>query len=99
MQKLIKFRHGNHKGIFTYTVFENEFVTLSKIDTGKIEYIRKHGSIDLTKDMDSENYDMMQVDIIEDPAYVQKVYDYLIETGNAYFENGIEGLCVLKFYL
>ena len=40
----------------------------------------------------------MSADVIEDPDFVQQVYDYLIETDNAWFKDGIEGLCVLRFH-
>jgi len=95
--QLIKFRHANHKGIFHYVVFEGDFVALSEINTGKIDYIKAHGALDIAFD-ESEEYDIMAVDIIEDPLYVQKVYDYMIQTNNAYFTEGISNLCVLKFH-
>lgn len=96
--QLIKFRHENHKGIFHYTVFEGDFVALSELDTGKIEYIKEHKAIDITFDLQSTTYDVMGVDVIEDNEYVQKIYDYMQTTGNSYFNRGIEGLCVLKFH-
>jgi hypothetical protein len=96
--KLIKFRHGNNVGIFHYTVFEGDFVALSEIDTGKIAYIKEKGAIDLTFDMDSTTFDVMAVDVIEDPEYVKKVYDFMQKTENSYFNRGSEGLCVLKFH-
>jgi len=95
--QLIKFRHGNHKGIFHYVVFEGDFVALSEVNTRKIDYVKVHGALDIAFN-ESEDYDIMAVDIIENPDYVQKVYDYMIQTNNAYFNNGIEHLCVLKFH-
>jgi general stress protein 26 len=97
-EKLVKFRHENIKGIFHYDTFEGCFVVLSKIDSGKIDYIKEHGAIDITFDIEEENYDVMAAEIVEDKDYVQKVYDHFKETENAWFENGIEGLCVLKFH-
>jgi hypothetical protein len=96
--QLIKFRHDSHKGIFHYTVFEGEFVALSEIATKKIDYIKEHGAIDLTFDLHGTNYDIMAVDVIEDPEYVKRVYDYMQATENSYFNRGIEGLCVLRFH-
>ncbi|AIO18359.1 hypothetical protein KQ51_00473 [Candidatus Izimaplasma bacterium HR1] len=95
---LIKFRHDNCKGIFHYTVFEGAFVALSELDTGKVSYIKKHGTLDITFDQKSETYDIMNIDIVEDKEYVQKVYDYMTALSNSYFNDGIEGLCVLKFH-
>jgi len=97
-EQLIKFRHHNSKGIFHYTVYKGDFVALSEINTGKIDYIKSHGAIDLTFDIEKDIYDVMAVDVIEDKAYVQEVYDYMIATENAYFFDGIENLCVLKFH-
>ncbi len=95
---LVKFRHGNHKGIFHYVVFEGSFVSLSEVNTGKIDYIKEKKSLDITFDLKDENYDIMSVDVIEDMEYVQKVYDFMLQNDNTYFKNGIEGLCVLKFH-
>jgi general stress protein 26 len=98
-EKLLKFRYGNHKGIFHYDVYDGAFVVLSKVDSGKIEYVKESGSIDVTLDVDSETYDVYSVEIIEEQEYVQKVYDHFLNTGNAWFKDGIEGLCVLRFYM
>ena len=98
MRDLIKFRHGNKKGLFHYTIFEGDFVALSEVNTSKIDYIKEHGAIDLTFDEDSEIYDCMEVDVIEDPEYVQKVYDFMLENDNNYFKDGFAKLCVLKFH-
>ena len=97
-EKVIKFRHGNHKGYFHYEIFEGDFVALADTRSPKIDYIKTHGSIDLTFDMDSETYDVMNVDVITDKAYVKKVYHYMMEKENTYFKDGTEGLCVLKFH-
>ncbi len=95
---LIKFRHGENKGIFHYTVFEGDFVALSETQTSKIEYIREHGSLDITFDPTAETYDVMEVDIIENEEYVKKIYDYMLANDNNYFEDGFAKLCVLKFH-
>jgi len=96
-QQLIRFRHEHHKGIFHYAVYNGAFVALSEINTSKIDYIKAHGALDITFD-DNEKYDIMGVDVIEDPKYVQEVYDFMLETDNAYFTDGIDNLCVLKFH-
>lgn len=96
--KLIKFRHDNFKGVFHYDIFEGDFVALSDVNTGKIKYIKQHGALDITFDMEEDSYDIMAVDVIEDKDYVQQVYDHFLTTENAWFTDGIEGLCVLKFH-
>lgn len=95
---LMKFRHDNHKGIFHYVVYKDAFVALSEASTGKIDYINQHGAIDITFDIKEENYDILGVDVVTDKAYVQEVYDFMLESDNTYFKNGIEGLVVLKFH-
>lgn len=96
--QLVKFRHGNQKGIFHYVVFEDAFVALSEAKTSKIDYIKSKSALDISFDLQSETYDVMSVDVIEDKEYVQKVYDFMLEQDNTYFKNGIEGLCVLRFH-
>lgn len=98
MEKLVKFRHYDVKGIFHYDLFEGHIVVLSRKQSTKIDYIKKTGAIDITFQTDTEEYQVMGVDIINDPTYVQKVYDHFQATGNAYFNEGIEGLCVLRFH-
>lgn len=95
--KLITFRHENSTGIFHYTLYQGDFVALSEVQTGKIDYIKEKGSLDLAFD-DADSYDIWAVDVIEDPDYVQKVYDHFLTTENGYFTEGIEGLCVLRFH-
>jgi hypothetical protein len=98
MVKLVKFRHNYHKGIFHYDVLDDYIVVLSKDDTGKIKYINEHGAIDVTFQIENEEYQIMGVDIVTDKEYVQKVYDHFKASGNDYFKDGIEGLCVLRFH-
>lgn len=95
---IIKFRHENDKGMFHYTVFEGEFVALSELKTKKVDYIKKHGTLDITFDLKSETYDNMAVDIIDDQEYVKKVYDFMSSNDNNYFEDGYDHLIVLKFH-
>ena len=97
--KVIKFRHGNHKGLFHYIKMDGVFVALSEVGTGKVEYIKEHRSLDITFDLKGEKYDVYFVDVIEDKETVQKVYDEMLKQDNTYFKEGIEGLCVLKFHL
>ncbi len=95
---IIKFRHGNHKGMFHYTVFEGSFVALSEVKTGKVDYIKEHGSLDITFDLKSETYDNMAVDVIDDQELVKKVYDFMLANENNYFKDGFDHLVVLKFH-
>ena len=98
MVKLVKFRHNYHKGIFHYDVLDDYIVVLSRNDTGKIKYIKEHGTIDITFKIEEEDYQLMGVDIVEDKEYVQRVYDHFKSSGNDYFKKGIEDLCVLRFH-
>ena len=98
-EKILKFRYGKHKGIFHYDVLDGAFVVLSEKDSRKIQYVYETGSIDVTLDTSGETYDVYSVEIIDDKDYVQKVYDHFLATDNAWFHDGIQGLCVLKFYM
>jgi general stress protein 26 len=98
MEKLVKFRHNYHKGIFHYDVLDDYIVVLSRNDAGKIEYIKQNGTIDVTFIVEDEDYQIMAVDIIHDKEYVQRVYDHFKATGNDYFKDGIKDLCVLRFH-
>ena len=96
-KSLVKYTHENSKGLLHYVIFESDVVVLSEVDTKKVAYIDKNGTLDVSFDIESEGYDLIDVTVIRDEDYVQRVYDYMIETNNAYFFNGIEGLCVIKF--
>lgn len=96
-RSLIKFKYGENKGLFHYVIFEGEVVVLSETNTRKIAYVDKHGKLEITFDIDSNIYDVVKVDLVKDPEYVAKVYNYMIETNNAYFADGFDDLCVLKF--
>lgn len=96
-KSLVKYTHESTKGLLHYVIFESDVVVLSEVNTKKVAYIEKNGTLDVSFDIDSEGYDLVGVSIVKDKDYVQRVYDYMIETNNAYFFNGIEGLCVIKF--
>lgn len=96
-KSLIKFRHDNEQGLMHYVVFEGDVVVLSAYESKKVSYIEKNGTLDITFDVKSKDFEDNKVGVVTDPLYVEKVYNYMIETNNAYFTNGIEGLCVIKF--
>lgn len=96
-KSLIKYYHGEEKGLMHYVIFERDVVVLSEKDTKKVTYINENGNLNVTFDADSENYDLLGVKVITDKEYVEKVYNYMIETNNAYFFDGFESLCVIKF--
>ena len=96
-KSLIKYYHGEEKGFMHYVVFENEVVVLSEIDTKKIKYINENGKLNVTFNIDSDKFDELNVTVVTDSEYVEKVYNYMINTNNAYFKDGFEGLCVIKF--
>ena len=52
---------------------------------------------EVTQDLKGENYTKMKLSVVEEKDYVQKVYDYMLQTNNSYFQDGIEGLCALVF--
>lgn len=97
-KSLIKYRHGNDRGLMHYVIFEGEVVVLSAYDSKKVTYIEENGELEVTFDITKNDFDMVKVEVITDPDYLEKVYVYMIETNNAYFKDGTEGLCVIKFH-
>ena len=96
-KSLIKYYHGEEKGFMHYVIFERDVVVLSEKDTKKVKYINENGNLNVTFDTDSKEFDLINVKVVTDKDYVGKVYNYMIETNNAYFFDGYEDLCVIKF--
>jgi len=94
---LIKYAHGNDKGLMHYVVFEGDVVVMSVHKSKKVAYVEEHGTLDITFKIDQKELDTVSVRVVTDKEYVQRVYNYMIETNNAYFEDGTEDLCVLVF--
>ncbi len=95
-KSLVKYRHGNDTGFMHYVIFQKEVVVLSEEATRKVKYISEKGALDVSFDVDSDQYDVLKAEVITDPKYVEQVYTYMIETNNAYFRDGFDGLCVIK---
>ena len=96
-KSLIKYKHDTDKGLMHYVVFEGEVVVLSAYESKKVSHIEKNGNLNITFDVKSNELDLVKIELVTDMEYVKKVYDYMIEINNAYFTEGYEGLCVLKF--
>ena len=92
-----KFKCGENQGILSYTVNEQTYMALSESNSAKVQYIKENKIIEISFKTQPEHYDSLPARIIDDPATIQKVYDELIESGNAWFKNGIENLCVTEF--
>lgn len=95
---LIKYQHGTEKGLMHYVVYDGDVVVMSAIKTKKVTYINEHGTLDITFDVDQDILDTVKVTVVTDKDYVKAVYNYMIETNNAYFEDGTEDLCVLQIH-
>lgn len=96
-KSLVKFKYGEQVGLFHYVIFESDVVVLSEDNTGKIKHVEKHGNLLITFDIETENYDLLDVTLEKNQEYVKKVYNYMIETNNPYFQDGYENLVALKF--
>ncbi len=96
-KSLIKFYHDNEKGLMHYVIFERDVVVLSEIKTKKIDYINEHGKLNVSFNVDSDIFDEVIVTVVTDKEYVGKVYNYMHEINNAYFFDGYDTLCVIKF--
>jgi hypothetical protein len=96
-KSLIKYEHGDDSGLLHYVVYNGDVVVLSEKKTQKVSHIQKHDSLKVTFDIKSNDLQTVPVSVVMDPVYVEKVYNYMINTNNAYFEDGFEHLCVIKF--
>jgi hypothetical protein len=94
---LIKYKHGNDKGLMHYVIFNGDVVVMSAYNSKKVSHIEENGTLDVTFDIDQNNFAPVKVSVITDDEYIMSVYNYMLEINNAYFVDGTEGLCVLKF--
>lgn len=95
-KSLIKYQHGKDKGLMHYVVYDGDVVILSRYESKKVTYIEKNGKLDITFDVDTDVLDTVKAEVVTDQDYVMSVYNYMIETNNAYFFEGTEGICVIK---
>ena len=95
---LIKFSHEDKTDLMHYVIYEKDVVVLTKKASEKVSFVKENKELQVSFDVDSNKYDLLKVDIIEDEDYVKKVYQYMIDTNNAYFMDGTEGLVALKLY-
>ncbi len=93
---LIKYQHGNDKGLMHYVVYNGDVVILSKYDSKKVSFIEKNGSLDITFDIENGELETVKVEVVTDSEYVMAVYNYMLEVSNAYFYDGTEGICAIK---
>ncbi len=96
-KSLVKFKYNEQVGLFHYVIFEKNVVVLSEKEAGKIAYVKENGNLYVTFDVEADNYDLLNVELDESQAYVKRVYDYMIETNNPYFQDGFDSLVALKF--
>jgi hypothetical protein len=94
---IYKYTHTGEVGYMHYVVFEGKVVVLSKLDSLKINFIEENGKLEVTANIKDNNYSEVKCKVERDLSYVQKVYDYMQETNNSYFNEGIEGLCAIIF--
>ena len=96
-KSLIKYFHGDEKGLMHYVIFDRDIVVLSEIETKKVAYIKENGNLNISFNVDSNVFELINVSVITDKEYVEKVYNYMHEINNTYFKDGYQTLCVIKF--
>jgi hypothetical protein len=94
---IYKYTHDSEVGFMHYVVFDGEVVVLSKVESKKVGFIKENGFIEVTADIKGSDYGRVNCKVVFDQEYVKKVYNYMIETNNAYFTDGTEDLCALVF--
>lgn len=92
---IYKYIHDGEIGFMHYVVFEGKVVVLSKTESKKVDFINQNGYLEVTQDLKGDEYSKMNLTVVMDKNYVQKVYDYMLQTNNSYFKDGIDGLCAL----
>ena len=60
---MIKFSHDDNTDLMHYVVYEGDVVVLSKEDSKKISYAKKHKELEVSFHIDSKEYEMI-MDII-----------------------------------
>jgi hypothetical protein len=96
-KSIYKYTHDNELGFMHYVVFNGEVVVLSKVESLKVGFIEENGFLNVTADLKGKDYQKINCKVVRDEAYVKEVYDYMINTNNAYFKDGTDGLCALVF--
>lgn len=93
---LIRFEHDEFEDLMHYIEDDGAWVVLSREDSEKVRYVKKHGFLFVSKDIHSTKFKKMPVKVINDKETVEHIYIQMIASDNAYFTNGTDGLCVLK---
>lgn len=96
-KSIYKYKHDEETGFMHYVVFNGEIAVLSKKDSLKVEYVEQTGTLAVTADLKSEEYEDVKAKVVKDKAYIQDLYNTMNELGNSYFRDGIEGLCAIVF--
>ncbi len=94
-RSLLKYKHKNEIGLMHYVVYDGQVVALTKCDSKKVSFIKQNGYIDVTFNIDHNNMNKTKAHIEDSQEYIMKVYQYMIETNNAYFYDDTEGLCAI----
>ena len=94
-RSLVKFRYGNQIGLFHYVLFEGNIVVLSEDNTRKIKHIEKNNNLEITFDIEKNDYDVLDVTLVREKKYIKQVYNYMIEANNPYFQDGDDHLVAI----
>lgn len=94
---IYKYTHDGHIGFMHYVIFEKQVVVLSKIESHKIAFINDNGYLLITANIKGSDYQQVPCKVVEDKDFVERVYQYMIETNNAYFKDGTDDLCAVIF--
>jgi hypothetical protein len=94
---IYKYTHNGEVGYMHYVELEGKEVALSVLDSLKVKYIQENGTLKVTTDLKDVNYIDVKCKIETDKDFVQKVYDFMLESNNSYFKNGADGLCAIIF--
>jgi hypothetical protein len=94
---IYKYKHDDEVGFMHYVVYKGKVVVLSRIDSLKIRYVQDNNHLYITANIKGVDYQKVSCKVLFDKGYVNDVYQYMIETNNVYFSDGIDGLCAIVF--
>lgn len=94
---IYKYTHDNEVGYMHYVVYQGKVVVLSRIDSLKVGFIQNNHYLNITANIKGDEYQKVQCKVLMEQDYVNEVYQYMIETNNAYFTEGTDGLCAIIF--
>jgi hypothetical protein len=95
MKNILKYAHGDETGFLTYEVVNGKIMTISHFKSKKVVFIEEHGKLDITHELKTTNYKTVEATLSTEPKLLEYVFQKLKATGNEYFQELKEDMCVI----